>query len=123
MAPYYHPNAVELRIAGKKIVNAPWGAPKMEQHHCHAVDCRVATKPEMLMCRRHWSMVPTRLQREVYRTYRPGQCDDKQISGAWLIAAENAIATVAVKEGRLSKAQADAYVKRAEADAKLLDER
>lgn len=27
----------------------------------------------MLMCLRHWKMVPKDLQREVWRTYQPGQ--------------------------------------------------
>jgi hypothetical protein len=67
-------------------------------HHCHAHGCTVATSPEMLMCRRHWFMVPKPIQLAVWRTYRPGQCDDKQPSAAWHAAADAAIQAVALAE-------------------------
>lgn len=71
-----------------------------DEHHCHARNCGVATKPEMLMCFRHWRMVPRDLQRRVWATYRDGQCDDKQPSREWHAAADAAIAAVAEKESR-----------------------
>jgi len=52
------------------------------------------------MCLRHWRMVPKHLQRDVWATYRPGQCDDKHPSEAWHEAANAAIAAVARAEGR-----------------------
>jgi hypothetical protein len=67
-------------------------------HHCHALGCEAPTKPEMLMCLKHWRMVPRGLQRRVWATYRPGQCDDKRPSEAWFQAANAAIAAVAAKE-------------------------
>jgi hypothetical protein len=67
-------------------------------HHCHAAGCRTVTKPENLMCLRHWKMVPRGLQRAVMAHYRPGQCDDKSPSDAWLVAAKAAIAAAAAKE-------------------------
>lgn len=70
------------------------------EHHCHARGCLVPTKPEMLMCLRHWRMVPRNLQRAVWATYRRGQCDDKQPSSEWHDAADAAIAAVAAKEDR-----------------------
>lgn len=69
-------------------------------HHCHARGCMVPTQPEMLMCRRHWFMVPRPLRARVWATYRPGQCDDKAPSEAWHAAAVAAIAAVAEKEGK-----------------------
>lgn len=69
-------------------------------HHCHARFCTVPTKPEMLMCRRHWFMVPKVLRDAVWTTYRPGQCDDKQPSEAWHKAADAAIEAVALAEAR-----------------------
>lgn len=54
----------------------------------------------MLMCRRHWSMVPRAIQRRVWATYRPGQCDDREVSRDWLAAADEAISVVAAKEHR-----------------------
>lgn len=53
-----------------------------------------------LMCSRHWFMVPMALRAAVWRTYRPGQCDDKRPSEAWHRAADDAIDAVARKEGR-----------------------
>lgn len=50
------------------------------------------------MCRKHWALVPKALQRAVWRTYRVGQCDDKDPSADWLDAADAAIAAVAEKE-------------------------
>ncbi len=70
------------------------------EHHCHARGCGVATKPEMLMCRRHWFMVPKPIRDRVWATYRVGQCDDKQPSSEWHAAADAAIQAVATKEGR-----------------------
>lgn len=68
-------------------------------HHCHATACIQDVPPEMLMCRRHWYMVPTPLRRAVWATYRPGQCDDLTPSRAYCEAAKAAVVAVAQKEG------------------------
>lgn len=73
-------------------------AAQVPEHHCHARGCSSTCPPEHLMCRRHWAMVPANLQRAVWNTYRPGQCDDKQPSQAWHAAADAAIASVAAAE-------------------------
>ena len=67
-------------------------------HHCHAKGCAVEVPPEMLMCLRHWRMVPQPLKRAVWMTYRNGQCDDKKPSLAWVAAADAAIRAVAELE-------------------------
>jgi hypothetical protein len=69
-------------------------------HTCHATDCGVAVPPEMFMCRRHWFSLPKALRDEVWRTYRPGQCDDWNISNAYANAARAAVRFVAAKENR-----------------------
>lgn len=69
-------------------------------HTCHARGCKTPVKPELLMCLRHWRMVPPKLQRAVWSTYRPGQCDDKRPSREWHDAASAAIGYVALREGR-----------------------
>lgn len=76
-------------------------------HHCHADGCTTRCKPEHLMCARHWRMVPLDLQRAVWRTYRPGQCDDKDPSPEWHVAADDAIAWVAFVEERITETQRD----------------
>lgn len=64
-------------------------------HHCHARGCSVECPPELLMCPRHWKLVPGLLRAAVHATYRPGQCDDKNPSRAWHKAATMAIDYVA----------------------------
>lgn len=50
------------------------------------------------MCSVHWKMVPASLKAAVWTHYRPGQCDDMQVSKAWLAAADAAIEAVKLKE-------------------------
>lgn len=69
------------------------------KHHCHARNCNVGVPPEMLMCRAHWALVPKAIQQAIWRHYRPGQCDDKRPSKAWLDAADAAIEAVYDIEG------------------------
>ncbi|TCS35832.1 hypothetical protein EDC30_109131 [Paucimonas lemoignei] len=71
-------------------------------HTCHIPHCPVAVPPERLMCLKHWRMVPKDLQRDVWRHYRPGQCNDKNPSAAYLGAARAAIQ--AVQDKLLKKA-------------------
>jgi hypothetical protein len=74
-------------------------------HRCHAWACAEKVPPELLMCRRHWRMVPSTIQDEVWQHYRPGQCRDRQPSRAWHIAADAAIAYVALCECRCAPCQ------------------
>jgi len=70
-------------------------------HRCHATACPTPVKPEMLMCRRHWFMVPPRIRAQVWASYRSGQCDDMDPSGAYCLAAKAAVVAVAEREGRV----------------------
>jgi hypothetical protein len=67
-------------------------------HTCHATGCQVPVPPKMLMCRKHWYMVPSPLRREVWRLYRPGQEIDKRPSPEYLDVMQAAIDAVAEKE-------------------------
>lgn len=69
-------------------------------HHCHAADCPIEVRPEMFMCKKHWFSLPKRLRDAIWRTYRPGQCDDWNISHAYAEAAREAVRFVAAKEGK-----------------------
>ena len=64
-------------------------------HICHAHGCSNHTPPDMLMCRRHWKLVPRPLKKAVWRFYRPGQEIRKNPSEDYLVAAANAINAVA----------------------------
>lgn len=68
-------------------------------HTCHATGCDQAVPPKMWGCRRHWFMVPRELRTSIWRHYRPGQEDDWQPSRAYLLAARDAVISVAKKEG------------------------
>ncbi len=68
-------------------------------HHCHATGCTIKVPPEMFMCKRHWFSLPKPLRDAIWRTYRPGQCDDWNISHAYAEAARNAVRFIAAREG------------------------
>ena len=70
------------------------------KHTCHAQGCEKEIPPRLLMCLRHWRMVPLMLQAEVWRWYRPGQEIDKSPSDRYLVAMKNAINAVARLEGQ-----------------------
>lgn len=75
-------------------------------HRCHAEGCEAAVAPKLLMCLRHWRMVPRALQRAVWAAYRPGQETDKSPSREYLAAARAAIAAVAAAETRSARVKA-----------------
>jgi ribonuclease HI len=57
----------------------------------------------MLMCAKHWGLVPAELRSDVWREYRTGQEVDKRPSRAWLDAADAAIdAVAAIERARVS---------------------
>lgn len=81
-------------------------------HTCHARGCEAHVRPELLMCRNHWGIVPRRIQQAVWAAYRPGQCDDKRPSEVWHEAADAAIGYVAAREGQpLRKSEVEALNK------------
>jgi hypothetical protein len=66
----------------------------------------------MLMCFRHWRVLPKTIQQAVWAHYRRGQCDDMKPSAKWHKAADAAIGFVAKLEGRkLSRNEAAALKK------------
>lgn len=68
-------------------------------HECHAIGCHTEVSPSLLMCRKHWRMVPYSLQRQVWAHYVKGQEVTKTPSPQYLVAAGNAIRAVALAEG------------------------
>lgn len=69
-------------------------------HHCHALRCRAACPPAMLMCHVCWATVSPATQREVYRTVKL-----RDVSGCdhtwapWWRASHTAIAEAARAKG------------------------
>jgi hypothetical protein len=70
-------------------------------HTCHAYGCDAVVPPENFMCYPHWRRVPKHMQKRIWATYRPGQCDDKNITPAYGRAAKDAIKVIAQKEGKI----------------------
>jgi hypothetical protein len=70
-------------------------------HRCHAVDCDEKVRPRLLMCRKHWYMVPKAIRDEVLRLYVPGQEVRKDPTEDYLNVAQRAINVVAGKEGKI----------------------
>lgn len=56
-------------------------------HKCHAPGCKTPVPPRLFMCRPHWKALPADLRERVEQHYRSGQCDDKNPSKEWVIAA------------------------------------
>ena len=75
----------------------------MMKHLCHAVGCPVEVPPRLLMCFRHWRMVPKPLRDAVWAYYVPGQEVAKNPTLEYLKAASRAVGAVAKQEGRPSK--------------------
>ena len=69
-------------------------------HVCHATGCKVLTNRVTSICRRHWYSLPREMRARIWAAYRPGQCDDRQISREYADAARDALRYIAAKEGR-----------------------
>jgi hypothetical protein len=54
----------------------------------------------MFMCKRHWFALPKAMRDAIWRTYRPGQCDDWLISQEYANAAIAAVRYLAAREGK-----------------------
>jgi hypothetical protein len=74
----------------------------------------------MLMCARHWRLVPRDTQRLVWKAYRPGQERDKRPTAGYLIVQAIAVGQVAVKEGLWTE---DQYVEHVLARSKRFFDR
>ena len=68
-------------------------------HTCHARFCTVEIPERLLMCRRHWLMVPANMRQTVWQTYRHGQEVSKEPTLAYIEAAIAAVHAVAAQEG------------------------
>lgn len=71
----------------------------MSEHTCHAYKCGRRVDPAMVMCTRHWFMVPKRLRDIIWRTYRRGQEITKDPSHEYMVAQRGAVWAVFVLEG------------------------
>lgn len=72
----------------------------MSEHLCHASGCPVQVPPRMLMCAKHWRMVPKRLRDAVWACYVPGQERRGMPTREYLDAALAAVDYVAELEGQ-----------------------
>lgn len=68
------------------------------RHECHAHGRKTLVPPRLLMCSRHWIMVPARLRNDVWNAYVEGQEVRKDPSSEYIDAATAAIEAVRESE-------------------------
>ncbi|HEY9617697.1 MAG TPA: hypothetical protein V6C64_12685 [Microcoleaceae cyanobacterium] len=66
-------------------------------HKCAAKDCPINVPPHLLMCLRHWTMVPQNIQTQVYQGWRRQQRSPKRVEQYWQ-ARQSAIGAVRQQE-------------------------
>jgi hypothetical protein len=76
------------------------------KHVCHAPECHIEIPRSMLMCKKHWVMVPLPIQKRVYKHFRVEQLRNEKPTIDWMWAASDAQTAVAHKLGRFSDDQA-----------------
>ena len=64
------------------------------QHQCHAIKCHIIVAPKLLMCQKHWALVPPQLKSDIWKHYRKSQEVDKKPSVEYLHAMRRAIRAV-----------------------------
>lgn len=79
---------------GHEGKHRPWPA----HRECHATGCARLVPPRLLMCGRHWKMVPRPLQQRVWFAYVEGQELRRDPTDAYLEAVRAAVEAVAAKE-------------------------
>ena len=79
----------------------------MPRHICHAEGCQVEVLPRLLMCLKHWRLVPRAIQRRVWQEYEPGQEITKDPTPEYLDVMHEAIEAVAFLEGRRPPSRED----------------
>lgn len=74
---------------------------KDETHECAAKGCSAQITHRLLMCFRHWRMVPANLQRALFNAYRkvPGGGGRADLTPQYLQAMEACVKAVAAAEG------------------------
>ena len=66
---------------------------------CHAIGCTKPCKPNELMDKVHWQMVPVPLRQAVWTSYHANQERTKRVTWAYLQATAKAVIAVAEQEG------------------------
>jgi hypothetical protein len=64
------------------------GQRQTRKHHCHWPGCDRQVPPALWGCLPHWRKLPKDLQREIWRTFQPGQERTMTPSRAYVAAAE-----------------------------------
>lgn len=75
-----------------------WAGGATVTHTCHAKGCETPVPPKLLMCAKHWRMVPREIQLRIWKHYRPGQEIDKNPTETYLSVMREAIDAVASQE-------------------------
>ena len=76
------------------------------KHLCHAHECKASVPPRMLMCLKHWRMVPKFAQDDIWKNYVPGQEIRKNPTNDYIKAQQRAVVLVLMKERNLDAEEA-----------------
>jgi hypothetical protein len=67
-------------------------------HPCVAIGCPVIVAARLVMCNKHWRLVPANVKGRILRAYRDGQERDGQLSFEYVVAMMEAIVSVKEQE-------------------------
>lgn len=86
-----HPNArPETTTTVSQKADYVRRAPLRKGHTCHWPGCTREVPPAMWGCKTHWFRLPQALRNRIWRAYRPGQEEDRNISEDYLKVAREA---------------------------------
>jgi hypothetical protein len=74
-------------------------AQQTRSHQCHWPGCNKQVPPAMWGCKQHWFKLPRALRNKIWRTYRPGQENDLDVSADYIAAAREVQEWIAKAEG------------------------
>jgi len=80
------------------------------KHLCHALKCATPVPPRLLMCNRHWHLLPKPARDLIWHYYEDGQEHRKDPSAAYLLAQSCAVTIVALRERVLSPITARKHI-------------
>jgi len=77
----------------------------MRAHKCRAKDCTLIVPGHILMCRRHWFMVPAPVRAIVLAEWSKVQSGDMKLTNEYLMAVWGAQLHVLAREGKITMAE------------------
>ena len=70
----------------------------IQTHKCAARSCDKRISLNLLMCGRHWMLLPRRIRERIWSEYHKGIADGTHPTGAYALAVDEAVRAVDGKE-------------------------